>query len=172
MKCLKTAMSNILESSTGQALSRTAPHLISKTQLLQNDRDWDSDVSQLSITAVLEAKGGTVSLTQSGDILFTPDATYTGVMGFKYTVQDAQGNYTQVTSPTGQTVAMKAAVYLQTSDIPNDPLAVEQWYLADTNYYKKRSCLRPYLLGYRHKRISKCAKLESVTTLGAISLSI
>ena len=120
---------------SGQALSRTAPHLISKTQLLQNDRDWDSPTSELTITAVLEAKGGTVSLSQSGDILFTPDATYTGVMGFKYTVQDAQGNYTQVTSPTGQTASMKAAVYLQTSDIPNDPLAVEQWYLADTNVF-------------------------------------
>jgi Subtilase family len=67
--------------------------------------------------------------------VLTPNTTYTGVMGFKYTVQDSQGNYTQVTSPTGQTVAMKAAVYLQTSDIPNDPLAVEQWYLADTNVF-------------------------------------
>ena len=113
------------------------------------------------IISVLEAKGGTVTLTQSGDILFTPDASYTGVMGFKYTVQDAQGNYTQVTSPTGQTVAMKAAVYLQTSDIPNDPLAVEQWYLADTNYYKNRSCLRTYILGCRHKRLSKQLKSDS-----------
>ena len=55
---------------SGQALSRTAPHLISKQQLLQNDRDWDSDTSQLPITAVLKAKGGTVSLSQSGDVLF------------------------------------------------------------------------------------------------------
>jgi Ca2+-binding RTX toxin-like protein len=120
--------------STGQALSRTAAHLLSKTQLLGNDRDWDSDTSQLSITAVLEAKGGTATLTAQGDVLFTPDATYTGVMGFKYKVQDAQGNYTQVTnSATGQTEAMKAAVYLQTADLPTDPLAMEQWYLTDTN---------------------------------------
>jgi Ca2+-binding RTX toxin-like protein len=121
--------------STGQALSRTAAHLLSKQQLLANDRDWDSDVSQLTITKVMEFKGGIATLTQSCDVLFTPDASYTGVMGFKYTVQDAQRNYTQVTSPAGQTVAMKAAVYLQTSDIPNDPLAVEQWYLADTNVF-------------------------------------
>lgn len=120
--------------STGQALSRTAAHLLSKTQLLANDRDWDSDVSQLSITSVLEAKGGTASLTAQGDVLFTPDASYTGVMGFKYTVKDAQNNVTTVVSG-GQTVTMKAAAYLQTSDIPNDPLAVEQWYLADTNVF-------------------------------------
>jgi Ca2+-binding RTX toxin-like protein len=118
---------------SGQALSRTAAHLLSKQQLLANDRDWDSDTSQLSITEVLEAKGGTVSLTAQGDVLFTPDAGYTGVMSFKYKVQDAQGNYTQVTSPTGQTEAMKAAVYLQTGDLPTDPLLVEQWYLTDTN---------------------------------------
>lgn len=118
---------------SGQALSRTAAHLLSKQQLLGNDRDWDGDTSQLSITEVLEAKGGTVSLTAQGDVLFTPDAGYTGVMSFKYKVQDAQGNYTQVTSPTGQTEAMKAAVYLQTGDLPSDPLLVEQWYLTDTN---------------------------------------
>jgi Ca2+-binding RTX toxin-like protein len=119
---------------SGQALSRTVAHLLSKTQLLQNDRDWNSDASQLSITSVLEAKGGVATLTAQGDVLFTPDASYTGVMSFKYKVQDAQGNYTQVTnSATGQTEAMKAAVYLQTSDLPTDPLAMEQWYLSDTN---------------------------------------
>ena len=122
--------------SSGAALSRTAAHLLSKTQLLANDRDWDSDTSQLSITAVSDAKGGTVSLTASGDVLFTPDASYTGVMGFKYKVQDAQGNFSQVTnSATGQSEPMQAAVYLQTSDLPTDPLAVEQWYLADTNVF-------------------------------------
>lgn len=120
--------------STGQALARTTAHLLSKNQLLSNDRDWDSDTSQLSITAVLEAKGGTAVLTVNGDVLFTPDATYTGVMTFKYKVQDAQGNFTQATNTaTGQTEAMKAAVYLQTADLPTDPLAVEQWYLMNTN---------------------------------------
>ena len=59
-------------------------------------------------------------------------------------------------SSTGQTASMKAAAYLQTSDIPNDLLAVEQWYLGDTKHYQKRSCLRPYLLGYKHKSLPKC----------------
>ncbi len=120
--------------SSGLALSRTVPHLLSQNQLLANDRDWDSDTSQLSITTVLEAKGGTASLTAQGDVLFTPNAGYTGVMSFKYTVKDAQGNFTQVTnSASGQTATMMAAVYLQTPDLPSDPLAMQQWYLSDTN---------------------------------------
>nr|WP_261803737.1 S8 family serine peptidase [Variovorax sp. PAMC26660] len=120
--------------SAGQALSRTAAHLLSKNQLLLNDRDWDSDIGQLKITEVLDAKGGAVALTASGDVLFTPDASYTGVMGFKYKVQDAEGHFTEVSnSATGQTEPMKAAVFLQTGDLPSDPLAVEQWYLSDVN---------------------------------------
>ncbi|MDH6168920.1 subtilisin-like proprotein convertase family protein/subtilisin family serine protease [Variovorax boronicumulans] len=120
--------------STGQALSRTAAHLLSKNQLLLNDRDWDSNIDQLKITEVLDAKGGTVALTASGDVLFTPDASNTGTMGFKYKVKDAQGNFTEVSnSATGQTEPMKAAVYLRTGDLPSDPLAVEQWYLSDVN---------------------------------------
>jgi Ca2+-binding RTX toxin-like protein len=121
--------------SSGAALSRTVAHLLSKNQLLQNDRDWDSDPSQLRITEVLEAKGGTAGLTAQGDILFTPDVNYTGVMSFKYKVQDAQGNASQVISANGQTEPMKAAVYLQTADLPADPLALEQWYLTDTNVF-------------------------------------
>lgn len=118
--------------SSGQALSRTTQHLISKAQLLGNDRDWDSEASQLSIMEVMEARGGIAVLTAQGDILFTPDASYTGVMSFKYRVQDAQGQYTEVSSGS-TTAAMKAAVYLQTPDLPSDPLAVEQWYLSDVN---------------------------------------
>jgi len=120
--------------SAGQALSRTAAHLLSRTQLLINDRDWDSRIDQLSITEVLDAKGGTVALTGSGDVLFTPDPNYTGVMGFKYKVKDAEGHSTEVSNgTTGQTESMKAAVYLHTDDLPRDPLAVEQWYLSDVN---------------------------------------
>jgi Ca2+-binding RTX toxin-like protein len=120
--------------SAGQALSRTAAHLLSKNQLLLNDRDWDSHIEQLKISEVLDAKGGTVALTASGDVLFTPDASYTGIMGFKYKVKDAEDHFTEVSnSATGQTEPMKAAVYLQTGDLPSDPLAIEQWYLSDIN---------------------------------------
>lgn len=69
-----------------------------------------------------------------GDVLVTPDAIYTGVMIFKYKVQDAQGNFSEATNTaTGQSEAMKAAVYLQTPDLPTDSLAMQQWCLADSN---------------------------------------
>ncbi|OPK02803.1 S8 family serine peptidase [Pseudomonas veronii] len=124
----------LTSNSSGQLLSRTVAQLISKAQLLGNDRDWDSNLSQLVITEVLEAQGGTVSLNASGDVLFTPDANYTGVMSFKYRLSDEAGQFTNVTNTaTGQTEAMKAVVYLQTPDLPSDPLAVEQWYLSDIN---------------------------------------
>ena len=118
-----------------------ASHLISKLQLLGNDKDWDSAAADLRILAVSEAKGGTVSLTASGDVLFTPEASYTGVMGFKYQVADAQNNITQVNVGTGasaQTAPMKAAVFLASADLQGsqgliDPLLVQQWYLADSN---------------------------------------
>ena len=127
--------------STGAAITRTGSHLISKLQLLANDKDWDSAAADLRILAVSEAKGGTVSLTASGDVLFTPDASYTGVMGFKYQVADAQNNITQVNMGTGasaQTAPMKAAVFLASADLQDsqgriDPLLVQQWYLADSN---------------------------------------
>ena len=86
---------------------------------------------------------------------------------FKYRVQDAQGNYTQANnSTTGQTEAMKATVYLQTSDIPNGPLAVEQWYLGDTSKnYQNSSCSRSYSLGCWHKRPVKHTQIGSKTML-------
>ncbi len=71
--------------------------------------------SELTITAILEAKGGAASLTQKGHVLFKPDAAYIGVMDFKYKVQDAQGNYTQVTSTTGQTEPLLASQILQST---------------------------------------------------------
>lgn len=116
----------------GRTLSRKAPHLISKAQLLGNDRDWDSAASQIRIVEVREAQGGTASLTAQGDVLFKPDAGYTGVMSFKYRTVDEKNLYATVTNnATGQTEPMKATVYLQTPDLPSDPLAVQQWYLAD-----------------------------------------
>jgi Ca2+-binding RTX toxin-like protein/subtilisin-like proprotein convertase family protein len=123
--------------SSGAALTRTGTHLISKLQLLANDKDWDSTVSQLSILEVLEVKGGTAVITGAGDVLFTPDNTYKGVMSFKYRVQDELNQTTQVTSGT-LTAPMKAAVFLATSDLADsqgriDPLLTQQWYLGDAN---------------------------------------
>jgi hypothetical protein len=89
-------------SSSGQPLSRTAPQLIAKSQLLGNDLDLQGN--SLTITEVLEALGGTAALSEQGDVLFTPDPAFKGVMSFKYRVQDSQGNpgATAIDLATGQ----------------------------------------------------------------------
>ncbi|MBC2732440.1 S8 family serine peptidase [Thiobacillus sp.] len=122
----------------GQTLTRTGSYYISKEQLLANDLSWQG--TALSITAVLDAKGGTAQLitdtadAQFGNILFTPDAAYKGVMSFKYQVKDSNDNISTAVIPTtGVSEQLKGAVYLQTPDLPTDPLALEQWYLSETN---------------------------------------
>ncbi len=117
----------------GVGFERTSAHLIGKEQLLQNDIDWQHDA--LHITGLFDVVGGTASLTQAGDVLFTPDATFTGLMGFKYTVADAKGNEasTIINMGTGESATMRAAVYLKTADLPSDPLVTDQWYLSQAN---------------------------------------
>ncbi|WP_051206324.1 proprotein convertase P-domain-containing protein [Sporomusa ovata] len=116
----------------GVAFDRSAAHLIAKEQLLTNDIDWQSD--SLHITGLYDVQGGTAALTQAGDVLFTPDPKFTGFMAFKYTIADSKGNATSVTqTSTGASAPMRAAVYLKTSDLPSDPLLVNQWYLSETN---------------------------------------
>ncbi|MGK3118991.1 S8 family serine peptidase [Pseudomonas corrugata] len=118
---------------SGVGFERTSAHLIGKEQLLQNDIDWQQDA--LHITGLFDVVGGTAVVTQAGDVLFTPDATFTGIMGFKYTVADAKGNEagTVVNMGTGESATMRAAVYLKTSDLPDDPLVTDQWYLSQAN---------------------------------------
>ncbi|MET3440687.1 Ca2+-binding RTX toxin-like protein [Variovorax paradoxus] len=117
----------------GISFDRTNPHLIGKAQLLANDIDWQGDA--LQIAQLFDVTGGTASITSAGDVLFTPDASFTGFMGFKYTVIDSKGNVaaTITDSSTGQSAGMRAAVYLKTPDMPSDPLVTDQWYLADAN---------------------------------------
>lgn len=128
----------LTQDGSGNTLARTGAYYISKSQLLSNDQSWQGKT--LKISSVLDAKGGTATLVTNtsdpryGDVLFTPDANYKGVMSFKYQVQDLQGNFTNVIdSVTGNTQPMRATVYLQTPDLPADPLALEQWYLSDAN---------------------------------------
>lgn len=62
---------------------RSAPIVISKTQLLRNDIDFQGD--SLTLTGVSGAVGGSVALNTSGDVVFTPNSSFAGVMSFKYT---------------------------------------------------------------------------------------
>ncbi len=98
------------QNKAGASFDRTRAHLIGQEQLLRNDLDWQHDT--LHITGLFDVVGGTASLTQAGDVLFTPDATFTGIMGFKYTVADAKGNEASdiVDMATGESATMRAAV--------------------------------------------------------------
>jgi subtilisin-like proprotein convertase family protein len=117
----------------GKAFDRTQAHLISAESLLANDQRLNSQ-GALHIANVGDAVGGTVSLTAQGDVLFTPDARYTGLISFKYGVADAAGNLSAsvVDLGSGQTAPMRAGVTLLTPEVPLDPLAAQQWYLSDT----------------------------------------
>lgn len=146
------------EDKAGVGFERSNAHLIGKEQLLQNDIDWQHDV--LHITGLFDVVGGTASLTQAGDVLFTPDATFTGLMGFKYTVADAKGNEasTIINMGTGESATMRAAVYLKTTDLPSDPLVTDQWYLSQAN-------ILPVWKDYTGKGV-KIVQIETNTPFG------
>ncbi len=118
----------------GKAFDRTQAHLISAASLLANDQHLNS-TGTLRIASVDEAVGGTVSLTQQGDVLFTPDPRFTGLLSFKYGVVNEAGNpsATVVNLGTGQTAPMRANVTLLTPEVPLDPLTAQEWYLSDIN---------------------------------------
>lgn len=136
----------------GQVLTRNGPLLFSAAQLLNNDHLFNSQ-GGLRINAVSDARGGTVRLTQAGeiirladgqviasrpdDVLFVPDPHYTGIMSFKYSVVDAAGNAAAVVQnlDTGETAPMRAHVALLTAEIPNDPLVGQQHYLSEANIF-------------------------------------
>lgn len=108
------------------------PWLITASEVLGNDQDFQGD--DLRITELLGVKGGTAVL-QNGDVLFTPDPTYTGLISFQYKVADSKGNTGAqvVLRGTEQTAEMKGSVVLRTRDMPGDPMLMEQWYLSDAN---------------------------------------
>ncbi|WP_246545050.1 S8 family serine peptidase [Photorhabdus hainanensis] len=118
----------------GKVFDRTQPHLIAAESLLANDQHLNSQ-GALRIANVGDAIGGTVKLTAQGDVLFTPDADYTGVISFKYGVTDAAGNPSAsvVDLSSGETAPMRAVATLLTPEVPLDPLAAQQWYLSDAN---------------------------------------
>ncbi|MFI3156939.1 MAG: S8 family serine peptidase, partial [Methylococcaceae bacterium] len=114
-------------------INRTSTVTIGKQQLLGNDIDYQDDA--LHISSVLEAVGGTVTLNANGDVAFTPNPDFKGIMGFKYKVADSQNNPgANVTDlGTGLQAELKATVFLKTPDVPTDPLLTDQWYINDLN---------------------------------------
>ncbi|WGL95810.1 S8 family serine peptidase [Arsenophonus nasoniae] len=118
----------------GKVFSRTRTSLIAAATLLANDQRLNSQ-GNLRISQVGDAMGGNVTLTAQGDVAFTPDATYTGLMSFKYGVTDAAGNPSAsvMDLASGKSAPMRAVATLLTPEVPRDPLAAQQWYLSDAN---------------------------------------
>jgi Ca2+-binding RTX toxin-like protein len=116
-----------------EVANRTQAQLITKSQLLGNDVDYQGN--GLQITQVLNAVGGTATLTAQGDVLFTPDPNYRGLMNFQYKIADSQGNIGAniIQIGTANQAESKATVYLPTPYLPTDPLLADQWYLNDAN---------------------------------------
>ena len=70
--------------------------IISASAVLSNDWDIDGDV--LRVSSVSDAVGGTVTLSQNGDILFAAASNYTGAASFTYTVSDGHGGTAQASA--------------------------------------------------------------------------
>src|SRR5207245_9053808 len=67
-------------------VSGPGPFIITTAQLFANDLNYPNDT--LSLKSVSDATGGSVT-TQHGNIQFTPDPSFTGVMSFTYSVQNS-----------------------------------------------------------------------------------
>ncbi|MBW9113777.1 DUF4082 domain-containing protein [Rhizobium cauense] len=79
---------------SGLSISRNGTLTISIASLVANDMDPNGDA--LTITSVGNALNGTVSLdTQTGNVIFTPNANYTGPASFTYTLSDGRGGTDQ-----------------------------------------------------------------------------
>jgi hypothetical protein len=74
----------------GFSIGKNGTLLISFTSLLANDTDPNGD--PLTISGVGNASNGTVTLdTQTGNVIFTPTADYSGPASFTYTLSDGRG---------------------------------------------------------------------------------
>lgn len=67
------------------------------SDLLRNDTDIDGDALTLVSVDALSAQGGAVSLSVSGDVVYTPVANFNGIDTFIYTVNDGQGGVATAT---------------------------------------------------------------------------
>ncbi|CNI10567.1 putative serine protease [Yersinia aldovae] len=119
---------------SGRPFSRDRFHLIRGTDLLFNDLSFN-DKSSLHITAVSDAIGGDVYLSHSGNIGFYPDNKFTGVMSFKYSLMNADGDpaISVVDLTHGEEATKRATVSLLPPNIPTDPQLSKQRYLSEVD---------------------------------------
>ena len=114
-------------------ISGAGPYTIAASDILSNDIDYQGNT--LHITAVSDVLGGSAVLDGNGDVVFTPDESYSGVMSFKYKIADSEGNAgaSAILKVTGESAEMKGTAFLRALDHPDDPLFYDQWYLSDAN---------------------------------------
>lgn len=109
--------------------------IIQASTLLANDVDFQAD--DLRIKNVSNAVGGTVELMASGDIRFTVDPGFVGLHSFHYEIADEHGHTDlkiRYRRPDGDIIVdHQAMVTLGITDLPDDPMVKEQWYLHNTN---------------------------------------
>jgi Cys-rich repeat protein len=61
--------------------------------LAVRDNDSDADGDVLTVVDIAQPMHGTAVVTESGDIVYTPEPGYTGPDAFSYTVSDGKGGY-------------------------------------------------------------------------------
>ncbi|MGE8356213.1 MAG: S8 family serine peptidase, partial [Microvirgula sp.] len=85
----------------------------------------------LRISTLSGAVGGEARLQPNGDVTFSPQAGFHGIMRFRYTIADARGHaaVTLRSHDGNESVHMAAEVMLLTPDLPDDPALHRQWHL-------------------------------------------
>ncbi|CNF50710.1 putative serine protease [Yersinia bercovieri] len=127
-------VNDVLIYGNGNPISRLQSTNIPAQALLRNDFCFDPE-AELLIAKVSDAVGGTVQLKDDGNVLFTPDSRFTGVMSFKYEVKSATGApaLSVLDLSSGESATMRATVLLRSADIPSDPQFIKQSYLNEIN---------------------------------------
>ncbi|GBF81431.1 beta strand repeat-containing protein [Aphanothece sacrum] len=76
-----------------QITQKNTPITILASDLLGNDEDLDGN--PLTLTGVNNGVNGTVALNSKGDVVFTPNANFSGVASFTYTISDGNQGVSQ-----------------------------------------------------------------------------
>ncbi|KUH97772.1 hypothetical protein AU188_19245 [Mycobacterium sp. IS-3022] len=120
----------------GFSTDKTRALTIQGATLTANDTDIDGGA--LVVTAVSNAQGGTVAVT-NGVIKFSPDANYTGPASFAYTVSDGAGGVAHATATIevtefsgGSTGAVDVGSSAKDLTVVGDRLYVAKWFANTT----------------------------------------
>lgn len=128
-------------------VNASGQYIIAASTLLANDLDYagralaireliDNNGNPVARGGSGQVNGGTVALSADGaTVTFTPAAGFTGVMNFRYHVQDSLGQSGLVVNQIGtaNTAELTATVYLNVASQPTDPLFNKEWYLQAIN---------------------------------------